>query len=287
MGEKRSNAMTRRQTLSMMGGIAAGVPLLASCTGSGDPDGSSGGSGALKWWDHKNGVWIEPTLERVMSANPDLTIEREEYPASELVSALQLGHRSDQMPDVHTAHPSLGPISVLVEEGWFQPLGDHVDLAGTAVADRLVEGVHIFDGKVYSFPLDDGRTHEQTPWVVTDRLPMDVDPEDARSWDGFRTVAREITKDNVYAIAFAAKGPNFLDLKLQQLASAAGATHVGGIDYTTGEYVFDSQPFLDAMEFILALHSDGAFHPSLGSMGPEDAAQRWAAGEAHIHWHGP
>lgn len=288
MGSTPSAGMSRRQMLFLMGGVAVGIPLLASCTGSGDPGSASGGgAGPLTWWDHKSGVWITPTLDRVMDDNPGLTVAREEYPASELVKALQLGRRSDQMPDVHTAHPNLGPVSVLVQEGWFQPLGDHIDLSGTVVADRLVEGIHIFDGKVYSFPLDDGRSHEQTPWVVSDRLPVDVDPADARSWDGFRKVARDITRDNTYAIAFAGQGPNFLDLKLRQLASAAGATHVGGVDYSTGEYVFDSTPFLDAVEFLLALQSDGVFHPSLGSMGPEDAAQRWAAGEAHIHWHGP
>ncbi|SEE08559.1 ABC transporter substrate-binding protein [Ruania alba] len=290
MGKTRSRGLSRRQLLAL-GGATVGAPLLSSCTGSGDPDappsGTDGDSGAITWWDHKSGLWITPTLERAMEENPGLAVEREEYPASELVTALQLGRRSDQMPDVHTAHPNLGPVSVLVQEGWFQPLSDHVDLAGTAVADRLVEGIHVFDGKVYSFPLDDGRSHEQTPWVVTDRLPVDVDPDDARSWDGFRRIARDITRDDMYAIAFAGQGPNYLNLKLHELASAAGATHVGGVDYSTGEYVFDSQPFIDAMEFLLALHSDGVFHPSLGSMGPEDAAQRWAAGEAHIHWHGP
>ncbi|MFC4009003.1 ABC transporter substrate-binding protein [Nonomuraea purpurea] len=284
--------VSRRQFL---GGTSAAVlaAALTACTGGGQMSRQGQAAGnALQWWDQ-----FRPLTKMLESdlftpyeqSHAGVTIERRQMDLADLGQALQVARRSNQMPDVHSL-AGLGGVSpaALVSEGWFQPVGKLADFAGSPVADQLYDGIHRFNGEIYSIPPFSGRWHEAVPWFNTALLQeAKVDAEDEpATWDDLREVARRVTKgtaDDVYGMVIPLKDPAYLEALVHRLAMAAGAPGFGAIDWTTGAYVFDSQPYIDAIEFLVSLQKDKVVHPASASMGPRDARARWAAGQAAIY----
>ncbi|MFC5834203.1 ABC transporter substrate-binding protein [Nonomuraea insulae] len=280
----------------LFGGAGAAVlaAALAGCTGGGQlsQKSASGGSGALQWWDQfrpLTKMLQNDLFAPFMKAHAGVTIERRQMDAPELGQALQVGRRSNQMPDVHSL-AGLGGISpaALVSQGWFQPIGKLADFAGSPVGDSLYDGIHRFNDEVYSFPPFSGRWHEAVPWFNTAMLKQaGVDPEEEPgTWDKLREIARKVTKGNdsgAYGIVVPSKETEYLQILVNRLAMTAGAPGPGAIDWATGEYIYDSQPYIDAIEFLLALQKDKVVHPASASMGARDARARWAAGQAGIY----
>ncbi|MBF8189451.1 extracellular solute-binding protein [Nonomuraea sp. K274] len=285
--------MTRR---ALIGGTGAGAlaALLTACTGGGQMSRQSaaGGSGSLQWWDQfrpLTKMLQNDLFAPYMSGHQGVKIERRQMDAPDLGQALQVARRSNQMPDVHSL-AGLGGISpaALVSEGWFQPIGKLADVAGSPVGEMLYDGVHRFDGEIYSFPPFSGRWHDAVPWFNTALVKgAGVDPEEEpATWDGLREVARRITRGNdsgAYGIVVPSKDTEYLQFLVHRLAMAAGAPGPGAIDWKTGDYVYDSQEYVEAIEFLVALQTDKVVHPASPSMGARDARARWAAGQAGVY----
>jgi multiple sugar transport system substrate-binding protein len=296
-GQSRTNPsdLTRRR---LFGGAGAAVlaAALAGCTGGGqlaERSASAGsGGGALQWWDQfrpLTKMLQDDLFAPFMKAHPGVTVERRQMDAPDLGQALQVGRRSNQMPDVHSL-AGLGGVSpaALVSEGWFQPIGKLADFAGSPVGELLHDGMHRFNGEVYSFPPFSGRWHEAVPWFNTAMLRQaGVDhEEEPGTWDKLREIARKITRGNdsgAYGIVVPSKEPEYLRALVERLAMTAGAPGPGNVDWTTGAYVYDSRPYIDAIEFLAGLQKDKVVHPASASMGARDARARWAAGQAGIY----
>ncbi|CAM3400174.1 ABC transporter substrate-binding protein [Occultella aeris] len=284
-------AINRRGFLGTVGAGSLGA-LLAACTGGGQSsDAQSADDGVLQWWDQFRPLtsMLETSLfEPYTAANSGITIERRQMDPPDLGQALQVARRSNQMPDVHSLAGLEATPAALVSEDWFQPIGGQADFESTEIADQLFDGLHRFDGEIYSVPLFSGRFHEATPWVNTELLGQaGIDPaQSPATWDELRATAQQITdKAGVPGLLVPTKEVPYLTALVNRLAQSAGAP--GGIDWTTGAYVFNSQPFIDALEFLVSLQQDGVVHPSSASMGARDARARWAAGEAAIYPWGP
>lgn len=287
-------SLDRRRFLSVTGagGLAA---VLASCTGGGqsaaEESGAGGGDGTIQWWDQfrpLTQMLEEDLFDPYMAEHSGVTIERRQLAAADLGQALQVARRSNQLPDVHTLVGLDSAPAALVSEDWFQPISDFVDIESSPVADQVFDGMHRFDGDVYSVPLFSPRQHQTIPWYNTELLTQaGVDPEDEPvTWDELRAVARQVS-DNTDAsgIFLPAQNPGYLSTVVNQLAMTAGAP--GEIDWRTGEYIQDSDAFVEAVEFLLALQQDGLVHPASAAMIPRDALARWAAGEGAIFPWGP
>ena len=316
--------VTRRQLLSYMGGLAAAVGL-AGCTGSGArtaASSSAGGSataagttaasgsagtaarsGTIDWWDQfrpLSNLFKSALFDPYEKAHPGVTVKRQMLNAPALSQALTVARRSNQMPDVFTLAGLQSAPAALVTENWFQPISDSVDIEGSPVGQYLYDGIHRFDGKVYSFPIQSGRDHNCSPWLNTELLKKaGIDPDQSpQTWDEYRAALRTLTKKTgVPGIVLASKATSYLDHLVVTLAQSAGAPGPagddagvpdgsGGVDWKTGAYQFDSQPYLDAMEFLVALHKDGSVHPASPSMLAQDARARWAAGQAAVYMWG-
>jgi multiple sugar transport system substrate-binding protein len=276
-------------------GTAAPLSLaavLAACTGGGQSaqETPRGKDGTLAWWDQ-----FRPLTETFesdlfgpyMDEHEGLTIERRQMDAPDLGEALQVARRSDQMPDVHSTAGLGTPPAALISQDWFQPIGEHVDFDSAVIGPELYDGVHRFGGELYSVPLFSGRLHDATPWVNTELAEQaDVDPDASpQTWDEFREVARRIgERTDASGFVLPQKDAQFLDGFVGWIAQSAGAP--GGIDWTTGEYQFTTDPYLEAIEYLKSFQDDGIMHPSSPSMGPRDARARWAAGEIGIYMWG-
>lgn len=283
-----------RRNLLVASGAGSLAAVLASCTGGGQSgsgnggNGSNGGgSGTVEWWDQfrpLTEMFERDLFDPYVAENPGITIERTQLEPPDLGQALQAARRSGQMPDVHSLAGLDTAAAALVSENWFLPISDFVDVSESPVEEQLFDGFQRFGDDVYSVPIFSGRWHENTPWFNTVLMEeAGVDPEeDPLTWDGLREVARQVADNtDAHAIFVPGQEPGYLNALVNRLAQSAGAP--GGIDWHTGEYLHDSQPFLDAMEFLRSLHQDGLIHPASPSMGPRDARARWAAGEGAIY----
>ncbi|WP_165555617.1 ABC transporter substrate-binding protein [Kribbella pittospori] len=296
----RPSRPSRRQLLRTAGGLALGLPLLNACTGGGQSAQNAGadptdatGPITVNWWDHfrpLTELFEKKLFVEYHQKHDNVTVKRRQLDPADLGQALQLARRSKQLPDVHSTAGLSGSVAALVTNGWFHPIGDFVDLGNSPMKDYLYDGIHRFDGKVYTFPVFSGRWHDSTTWVNSALAKQaGLDPEQSpATWDEYRATVRTLdqkTPDSVHGLLLPMKDTDYLGGKLTAFAQMAGAP--GQTDWKTGEIAVASEPFIQAMEFLLALKADGVLHPASSSLGPRDARARWAAGEAALFPWGP
>lgn len=281
------NRLNRRRLIQGSAATAAGLSLLRIT-----PHASAQEPVTIAWWDqflpleelHRS-LW-----EQYQADNPDVTVEYTVYNPQEQGQALQLAYESDQMPDVHSLAGLGVPTSQLVEAGWFQPLTNGADIEAALPEGSLLEGVTNFDGEIYSFPLFSFRQYTSLNWFNKDLMEgAGVDPETGpATWDEFRQAAKAIT-DAGGGQAFGwIQGINFperLGVHVEELAQSAGSP--GIIDHTTGEYLYASEPFVQAIEFLKSLQDDGSLFPASSTLDARTARARWATGTAGMFLDGP
>lgn len=302
---------SRRQLLRGAGFLAGGI-VLAGCStapstgGGGGPQGGgpstsagartggTGGTGPLQWWDQFNPL---ADLHRETFASFDGgDVEYTVYNPAEQGQALQLAFSSQQLPDVFSLAGVEVPPSVLLGQGWFSPLAWDDSVADALPEGSIIEGIHVLDGQLYSFPIFSPRQYECLNWFNRGLVEQaDLDPDDPpTSWDDFRSAARAVQEANdgvsgvILPLQLPPRMASFV-LELAQTAGYPGSREAGvnGIDLTTGEYVFHTQPFLDTMEFLLSLQQDGLLFPASTSLDARAGRARWAAGGSGFIFDGP
>ncbi|SEE28962.1 ABC transporter substrate-binding protein [Ruania alba] len=296
-----------RRTVLGASAAAALAAALAGCSRSSTSDtsesGTAGGSesggtsGPLQWWDHFQP--LEGAMQGVFDTWADAgggEVERTVYNPNEMGQALQLALGSDQMPAVFSNLTGIPP-NALVDQELITPVTLDAD-AQAATDGRLFEGVHTFGGEVYAVPIFTHQQHSSLSWFDADAYEAaGGDPQATGvSWDDFRAVCRAITDSGqpawVGTLAFTGR----LEEQLVDLAQGAGANlafNTAGVgaaevtDAATGEYLYHGDGFLDALEFLKSLITDGVMLPASTSLDALEARARWAAGEAAIFFDGP
>jgi multiple sugar transport system substrate-binding protein len=302
--------MDRRQFLRFSGTTAAGA-FLAACganTGQSPPASPAGspspaaaaspsatpvaaeatstaasGPVTIRWWDHFSP--LKPLHDEIFAAyqqqHSNVTIQHEIYNLPELGQSLQLAFNSQQAPDVHAIASLNVPSSRLVADGWFTPLDDYVsdEFKSRFPEGLLLEGLHTFGGKLYSFPLFGFRSHASLLWFNKELLEQaGLDPETGpQTWDEFREAARAVTQ--------AGNGQFAGWIQAIQLADRLGV-QAGDLAQTAG-YVFHTDPMIQAIELMLALQQDGSLFPGSTSLDARNARARFAAGAAAFNLDGP
>lgn len=288
----------RRSFLTLSGSLLA-AGAVSSCstapdaTGAGGPR-STGAAKGLSFWSHSPN--LEPLNKRMIAAfakaEGGVPVEYSYHETATMGQALQLAKQSKQLPDVTTNVGLSLPAPALVREGWFQPvqltdearayLDEHVE---------LVEGIHVFDGKVYTFPGFSTKQYFTVNWFNTElveRAGLDPDgpPE---TYDEFRAACRAVQQSREGVSAWVANlgQPGRLGEQIHFLAQAAGFEGENGFDYRTGRAAFDSDPYVTAIEFLLSLQKDKLLMPGSTSLIDNQARSRWAAGAAGYFFDGP
>lgn len=302
--------LSRRQLLRGAGFLAGGI-VLAGCNtapstgGGGGPQGGpatragsrtggTGGTGPLQWWDQFNPLadLHNETFARFDGAEVEYTV----YNPAEMSQALQLAFSSQQLPDVFSLGALEVPPAVLLAQGWFSLLAWDDSVADSLPEGTLIEGVHILDGQLISFPIFSHQQYECLNWFNRSLVEQaDLDPDDPpTSWDDFRSAARAVQEanDGVSGVILPLQLPPRMAAFVLELAQTAGYPGtreggVNGVDLTTGEYVFHTQPFLDAMEFLLSLQQDGLLFPASTSLDARAGRARWAANGSGYIFDGP
>ena len=249
---------------------------------------------AIRWWDqflplvplHKK-LW-----EAYSQKHPNVTVQYTQYTPEDLGKALQLAYPNKQAPDVHSLAGIGLPVSALIKENWFTPLESYVtaEWKKRLPAGTFVEGITMFGGKAYSFPLFSFRQHTTLNWFNKDLLTeAGYDPEKGiTTWDEFRTAAQKITKKGEGKVFGWIQGIQFIERNaahLSDLAQVAGAP--GGINWETGEYTYHTDPYANAVEFLVSLARDGSLFPGSTSLNARTARARWVTGVAGMFFDGP
>src|SRR5699024_4934034 len=122
----------------------------------------------LQWWDHYAPLeeLLQQNFDAYTSENPNVAVERTLYNLPDLGQSLQLAFNSDQAPDVHAIASLMVPTPRLVQDGWFAPIQEHgsEEFLGRFPEGTLLDGLHSFDGQLYSFPMFSFRSSSSLLW---------------------------------------------------------------------------------------------------------------------------
>lgn len=288
---------TRRQ---LLGGLAAvgGAAVLGGCNTAphvgtaGGPSAAakpSGGAGTAKdskgfaWWDQFNPLAKqEKKIFADFQANGGPKVEYTVYNPADQGKALQLANSSHQMPDVFSLAGVSVPPAQLIQQGWFAPISDSETIKKAYPKGALLEGVHIFDGKLYSFPIFGARQYTTLPWFNKDLAKKaGVDPaQPPTSWDALRKAGQQLKKAGSYGLTLPLTFPPRMEAFVTELAAVAGfpgqSSHPG-LDLTTGEYRFADDTFVQAIDFLRSFKTDGTLFPASTSLDARSGRARWIA----------
>lgn len=284
--------LTRRRILQAAALTAAGA-VASGCSGGGGTPSGGPAAGRLTWWDHQN--QLEPAkrkiFEKFAAAEGGVPVDYTYNNPAKLGQTLQLAKQSNQLPDVHSNAGLTVPVPQLISGGWVSPL-ELNDAAMKRLDGKLVEGIHVFDGKPYSFPIFDYHVYSNVTWFNTKLVTQaGLDPEaPPRTYDEFRSAARAVKESSggkaqgwIWNIGM----PDRMGDQVNMLAQAAGFEGGGGTLYRTGEYAYHSEPYLAVIEFLLSLKQDQLLVPGAQTMIDDAARTRWVAGIAGYYFDGP
>ncbi|MFX4274045.1 ABC transporter substrate-binding protein [Propionibacteriaceae bacterium Y1685] len=270
-----------------------GLAGLAGATGCQRTPVSGGGDqGSLTWWDHSpnlqeanKAVWAE--YEKAGG----LKVEYQYHQTAKLGQALQLAKQSNQLPDVHTNVGLELPLPQLIKDGWFQPLELDEGTKAKLGKDSLIDGIHVFDGKPYSFAIQNPRQYHAANWFNHELIvKAGLDPAaPPKTFDEFREACRTIAKavPDTYGVILNLGMGERIATQVNHLAVGAGFEGINGVEFATGEFAFNSEPYLQVMEFLLSLQTDKLLFPGSSQQDDQTARVRWATGTIGYFFDGP
>lgn len=261
------------------------------------PAGSS-----LRWVDSGDNKarFYKAFIPQYSAAREGAKIVYDGLPWDQIGTVVPLGIRNGTAQDVFSL-----PLSVsgayAVANGWVQPYDDFMpDLAAWKAgfpAGTFLEGLNVFDGKTYGLPYNSGRmSSAYTLYNVPLMHEAGFDPAGKPlSWDDMRQAALKITqagKGQRYGWIIGGSQVNRWSAVVRGLAQASGAAGGGSgpwadLDFRTGEYLFDSDAYVGAIELLLAMKTDRSVFPGVMGMNAPQARAFTAQGAAGMILQGP
>ena len=304
--------LSRRQMIKLMGATGAGAFLLTQMGQYADaqdipiPD-----SGAtlptddvtLRWVDSgdQKAVFFKAYFDAYQAAHPNIKVAYDPLPWNEIAQVVPLGIRNGTAHDVFQLPLSVSGAQA-VSEGWVQPLDDVIpnieEWKAKFPAGVFLPGITDFDGKTYSLPFTSAKRYGTHLLYNKEMLAeAGYDPEsEPLTWSTFRDAAKTITEQGNGAYYGFIMGGNqinrWADI-VRNLARMAGAVGGGGaqvtadIDFRTGEYQFNSEEYIGAVELLLQLRDDGSVFPGVLSINAPQARAFMPQGAAGMIMQGP
>ncbi|MEW1956901.1 ABC transporter substrate-binding protein [Kineococcus sp. NPDC059986] len=280
--------ISRRSLLAGGGGLST-LALLTACGGS-----SGAGPGAtvsLRWWDHFSALQkFHAEWAKTQSQALGVAIEYTYNDVSRSTEALQLANQSKQLPDVYSNVVGL-PLPALVAEGWVHEIALPAEAKAALPEGAYTEGITTIDGKLYGLPLFSYQQYAAAQWFNVDIVSdagLDPDAPPA-SYDEYRANLQKIKAKGGDAapMVLALGGVARMREQIDDLAQAAGFPGFQGQKYTTGEFAYDDDTYVNAIEFWKELNGSGLILAGSGSLTVADARTRWASGVAGYFPDGP
>ncbi len=298
---------SRRSILTA--GLGAGaLYALSACTP--PPDQQAGGSGiqipdpasplpegditlrVIDSGDTKTNYW-EAVLPAYEEKHSNVTTEYDGLAWEQIDELVPLSVRNGTLHDLVQLGPGSAMHAQAISEGWVQPLDDVMpnfqEWKDQYPEGILLDGIHVFDGKTYSFPATADNRYEIC-LMYSRQLMNDAgyDPEESPlTWDEYRDAAKKITRagnGQVYGVVLEGAQGNRLEMWMHGFANMLGGYST---DPRTGEIDFATDEYLEAFELLRALMSDGSIFPGSTSLNAPQAWPRVATGSAGMVTAGP
>lgn len=298
--------LRRRSVLGATALVATGLTACSVETGSGSDtedtmsgefafefDADATGSTQLTWMDSGDlkAEFIEPVINGFGEQYPEISTTYDGAGWDQVNQVVPLGIRNGSAPDVF-ALPQNVPPETAINENWIQPLDDVIPefeqwRAGFPKT-ALINGIHIFDGKVYSWPLNSTRRLNITQYIsheAASAAGVDAPIESVKSWDDLRALAKEITSTGTPGILSTADHLHYVVANLANTAGWLGNSD--GMDMQTGSFAYSAPEYLQALDFVRSMVEDGSFVPGYLTLKDADARAQFPTGLAGISLNGP
>lgn len=303
---RQLTGLTRRRFLGATSGfglaLAAGPAFAQSYGIDSAPMDLPAADGPLRWLDSgdQKAVFFRAFLEEY-STDRGIDFIYDGLPWNEISTVVPLGVRNNSAPDAFALPLGLPP-SVAVADGWVRPLDDLIpDIESWKAgfpAGSFIEGVNVIDGLTYGLPYTSDRRSSSLLLFGREAMALtdfDPGPDSPLSWDDMRTAARQITENSggsVFGWIIGGAQVGRWSANVLQMASRAGAVcgvdgFTIGLDPRSGEIIVDSDPFVEAVELLLAMRDDGSAFPGVLSLNAPQARAFVAQGAAGMILQGP
>ncbi|MHA4816160.1 ABC transporter substrate-binding protein [Streptomyces aculeolatus] len=287
-GTNLSRRSVLRAGLAGAGALGLGG-FVSACSGSS----SESGNTITHWdWFVSQEPWVENEIALFQKANSGLTVKRTVTQTDAYPDLVSLSYRSDDLPDVLMI-PDTPKFNDQVNDGWYKPLNDLAseEWIRSFPAYSFVEGVNVFDGKVYSAPNFTGRGPALQVYI-NNKVFKDAGLTDSdgsvrlpKTWDDVSRSASIIAQKSngsVHGLGAGNTGGISLFHWMAPFlfpAGTPGALSDYGLDRRTGEYTFSTdRNYTDFLVLLKEWMDKEYFHPDTLSWDDEVARANFANG---------
>ncbi len=235
------------------------------------------------------------------AADRGIEIVYDALPWNEIAQVVPLGVRNGTAHDVFALPQNVNPADA-VAQGWVQPYDDFIPDIGEWKAGfpngAFLPGINEFDGRTYGLPFTSNKRYGTH--LLFNREYMAAagfDPENSPlTWTEFRNAARAITEagqGRYFGFIIGGSQLGRWAQTIRNMGRMAGASAGGDsvieadIDFRTGDYVFDSDEYIAAVELLIAMQRDGSVFPGVMSMNAPQARAFMPQGAAGMILQGP
>jgi multiple sugar transport system substrate-binding protein len=240
------------------------------------------------------GIFQAQFFKAYQAAHPNISIDFQELPWANISQVLPLGIQNGNAPDIFQLPPAISGAQA-VAQGWVTPLDDLIpnitEWKKAFPTGAFIEGITMFNGKTYSFPLSSNMRYDTLTLYHLDAMQQaGYDPASKPfTWDEFRQAAKKLTAQGngkYYGLMLEGKDTTRFTSWVQNLAQMAGAIG-GAMNWKTGEYNYAGDEFLAAMNLLLAIKADGSIFPGSLSLNAAQARAQIPQGSAAMILQGP
>jgi multiple sugar transport system substrate-binding protein len=242
----------------------------------------------LRWTESSqfSRAFMPQFFEVYQQKYPNITVQYDNLPDTELATVLQLAFQSGSTPDVFRLLPDIIEGAQAVAQELVQPLDEVIPNFEAWKAafppGSFTEGVNVFNGKTYTFPML-GRFSQVLQYNRSYMEAAGFDPATTPlTWDTFREVAQKITEAGAgayFGLAIGGSDIGRWSSFVNNFAMLAGAPG-GEFNYLTGDYNYTSEPYLATLDLLLALKADGSVVPGAVSLNSDQARAMMPQGQA-------
>jgi ABC-type glycerol-3-phosphate transport system substrate-binding protein len=291
-----SDILLSRRSLLRGAAATAGAAALGL---SGCSSGSSSKADAVtvNYWDWyvSQASWVDQEIKLFQQAHPKIAVKKTTQVTTKYADLISLAFRSGNPPDIFMI-PKSPPVTQQVSQGWLAPL----DKWGTDSwksrfpKDSFVEGVDVFDGKLYSAPFEAPAPSLQLyvhNGVFKDAGLTNADGTVAvpKTWDEVSRAAATIKAKSggkVYGLGFGNSSNTtlawWLDLFVRGAGSPGGAASAGidSMDYRVGKWTYAAdRNYADVIALLMEWKKQEYFYPNSMSISDEQARGLFERGQ--------
>ena len=258
--------------------------------------------GNMRWIDSGDmkGVFWKKLFPEY-AASRGITIEYDGLPWKEINKIVPIAIRNGTVHDVFQLPLGMDP-GVAVAEGWVQPWDDYIEnidewLAGFPSGVYLPGG-NQFNGKTYGTCLTANK-RTGTCLLYSEKYMSEAgyDPQAGRmTYSEIRDAAKKITKNGngqYYGWIIGGNQVNRWEDVVHTFGQVGGAHSGRGgftnrhINFQNGKFQIASDQYMEAVELLLQLKSDGSAFPGVMSMNAPQARALMPQGAAGMIFQGP